>query len=44
LVKRKIDAQPPQCEIGFLSDIRCMKMGMTHARRKLLVVGDAATL
>lgn len=27
----------PQGEIGFLSDIRRMKVGMTRARRKLLL-------
>jgi predicted DNA helicase len=31
-------------EIGFLSDIRRMNVGMTRARRKLLMVGDASTL
>ncbi len=34
----------PQGEIGFLSDIRCMYVGMTRARRKLLLVGDSFTL
>lgn len=34
----------PQGEIGFLSDIRRMNVGMTRARRKLLLVGDSATL
>ena len=34
----------PQGEIGFLSDIRRMNMGMTRARRKLLLVGDSSTL
>jgi superfamily I DNA and/or RNA helicase len=33
----------PQGEIGFLSDIRRMNMGMTRARRKLLL-GDSSTL
>jgi predicted DNA helicase len=31
-------------EIGFLSDIRRMNVGMTRAKRKLLLVGDASTL
>jgi ATP-dependent RNA/DNA helicase IGHMBP2 len=34
----------PQGEISFLSDIRRMNVGMTHARRKLLLVGDSSTL
>ena len=31
-------------EIGFLSDIRRMNVGMTRARRKLLLIGDSSTL
>lgn len=31
-------------EIGFLSDIRRMNVGMTRARRKLLLVGNSSTL
>ncbi|GAA3943657.1 AAA domain-containing protein [Hymenobacter algoricola] len=34
----------PQGEIGFLSDIRRMNVGMTRARKKLLIVGDSSTL
>jgi superfamily I DNA and/or RNA helicase len=33
-----------QGEIGFLSDIRRMNVGMTRARKKLLIVGDSSTL
>jgi ATP-dependent RNA/DNA helicase IGHMBP2 len=33
-----------QGEIGFLSDIRRMNVGMTRARKKLLLVGDSSTL
>ncbi len=34
----------PQGKFGFLSDIRRMNVGMTHARCKLLLVGDSSTL
>ena len=34
----------PQGEIGFLSDIRRMNVGMTGARCKLLLVGYSSTL
>ena len=33
-----------QGDIGFLSDIRRMSVGMTRDCRKLLLVGDSATL
>ncbi|MFD2244787.1 AAA domain-containing protein [Pontibacter ruber] len=31
-------------EIGFLSDIRRLNVGMTRAKKKLVIVGDSATL
>jgi superfamily I DNA and/or RNA helicase len=30
--------------IGFLSEIRRMNVAMTRARKKLVVIGDSATL
>jgi ATP-dependent RNA/DNA helicase IGHMBP2 len=34
----------PEGEIGFLSDTRRTNVALTRARRKLLVIGDSATL
>lgn len=34
----------PENEIGFLGDVRRMNVALTRARRKLLVIGDSATL
>jgi ATP-dependent RNA/DNA helicase IGHMBP2 len=31
-------------EIGFLNDLRRMNVAMTRARKKLVIIGDSATL
>jgi superfamily I DNA and/or RNA helicase len=36
--------QSKSAEIGLQSEIRRMSVGMTRARRKLLLVGDSSTL
>ncbi len=33
-----------KAEIGFLADVRRMNVALTRARRKLIVIGDSATL
>ncbi len=33
-----------KCEIGFLKDYRRMNVAMTRARKKLVIIGDSATI
>ena len=34
----------PEGEVGFLADIRRTNVAMTRAKKKLIIVGDSATL
>jgi superfamily I DNA and/or RNA helicase len=34
----------PDNQIGFLEDVRRMNVALTRARRKLIVIGDSATI
>jgi len=34
----------PEGEIGFLKDYRRMNVAMTRAKKKLILIGDSATL
>ena len=34
----------PDSKIGFLSEIRRMNVAITRARKKLVIIGDSATL
>jgi superfamily I DNA and/or RNA helicase len=34
----------PRGEIGFLADVRRMNVALTRARRKLILIGDSATI
>jgi hypothetical protein len=44
IYRKEVALSAKSAEIGFLSDIRRMNVGMTRARRKLLLVGDSSTL
>jgi superfamily I DNA and/or RNA helicase len=44
IIAMSLTRSNPYGDIGFLSDIRRMNVGMTRARRKLLLVGDSSTL
>ncbi|PYF77270.1 AAA domain-containing protein [Pedobacter nutrimenti] len=44
LVYISLTRSNPQGSIGFLSDIRRMNVAMTRAKKKLVVIGDSATL
>ena len=34
----------PRQEIGFLNDLRRMNVAITRAKKKLVVIGDSATI